>query len=455
MASISTDKNGLRRILFKAPDGQRKTLHLGKMPLRSVKTVKHHVEQLAGAAAAGNAPDTATVNWVADLDDPLYDKLANVGLVPERGSALLGEFLESYIEGRTDLKPGTTAGLRRAQSDLLAYFGADKPLREITAGDADGWRLFLLERVGENTARRLCGRARQFFRAAMRRGLLNDNPFADLPVVVQADHDRYFYVSREVAQKVLDACPDHEWRLLFVLSRFGGLRCPSEHLRLKWGHVDMANGRLTIPQPKVEHHGRATRTIPMFPELRQYLVDAAYLAKAADPDGRLDPEQFVITRYRDSNANLRTQLERIIRKAGIEPWPKPFQNLRSTRETELAEQYPLHVVVAWLGNSQPVAAKHYLQVTAEHFERAVGDVEQKAAGETARNPTRATSAQGRTATNGDTSATKNPAKRGAIREPALACASEAAQLGFEPRLSGPEPPVLPLHHRAMGRDTLK
>ena len=63
---------------------------------------------------------------------------------------------------------------------------------------------------------------------------------------------------------------------------------------------------------------------------------------------------------------------RIIRKAGIEPWPKLFQNLRSTRETELAEQYPLHVVCAWIGNSQPVAAKHYLQVTEGHFRQAAG-----------------------------------------------------------------------------------
>jgi hypothetical protein len=78
----------------------------------------------------------------------------------------------------------------------------------------------------------------------------------------------------------------------------------------------------------------------------------------------------VITRYRDATQNLRTQFGRILRKAGLKPWPKPFQNLRSTRETELAERWPLHVVCAWMGNSQPVAAKHYLQVTDEHFEQA-------------------------------------------------------------------------------------
>ena len=51
------------------------------------------------------------------------------------------------------------------------------------------------------------------------------------------------------------------------------------------------------------------------------------------------------------NANLRTQLERIIRRAGLNASPKLFQNLRSTRETELVPEFPLHVVTAWLGKT--------------------------------------------------------------------------------------------------------
>jgi hypothetical protein len=82
--------------------------------------------------------------------------------------------------------------------------------------------------------------------------------------------------------------------------------------------------------------------------------------------------EYVITRYRKHNFNLRTQFERIIAKAGLKSWPKLFQNLRSTRETELAERWPEHVVCAWIGNSKAVAREHYLQVTEEHFERAAG-----------------------------------------------------------------------------------
>jgi hypothetical protein len=75
--------------------------------------------------------------------------------------------------------------------------------------------------------------------------------------------------------------------------------------------------------------------------------------------------------YRSCNANLRTQLMRIIKRAGLKPWGKPFPNLRSTRETELMETFPAHVVCGWIGNSEAIALKHYLQVTDDHFERAV------------------------------------------------------------------------------------
>ena len=82
--------------------------------------------------------------------------------------------------------------------------------------------------------------------------------------------------------------------------------------------------------------------------------------------------------------NLRTRLLWIIKRAGLKPWPKLWQNLRSTRETELADQFPAHVAAAWIGNSVAVAVKHYLQVTDEHFSEAAQNAAQKVH-ETARN----------------------------------------------------------------------
>jgi len=54
----------------------------------------------------------------------------------------------------------------------------------------------------------------------------------------------------------------------------------------------------------------------------------------------------VITQYQKATQHLGTEGKRIVRRAGLEPCPKLFQNLRSPRETELAEEYPMHVVCA-------------------------------------------------------------------------------------------------------------
>ncbi len=202
------------------------------------------------------------------------------------------------------------------------------------------------------------------FSAAIRRGLIVANPFEGISAAMRTNHDRFHFISREDAKKVIDAFPDAQWRLIFALARFGGLRCPSEVLALTWADVNWEHGRIRVPSPKTEHHdGGASRMIPLFPELRLHLLE---VFEEAEPG-----TEHVIARYRDIGTNLRTHMHRIIRKAGLEPWPKTFQNLRSTRETELAEQFPMHVVCKWIGNSQPVAAKHYLQLTDEHFAQAI------------------------------------------------------------------------------------
>src|SRR5581483_10043412 len=85
-----------------------------------------------------------------------------------------------------------------------------------------------------------------------------------------------------------------EWRLLFALSRFGGLRCPSEHLALTWQDVDGERSRFRVDSPKT-----GIRWVPIFRENRPYLEEAFELA----PEGAVD----VMTRCRDAAVNLRTQ----------------------------------------------------------------------------------------------------------------------------------------------------
>lgn len=365
MASITREANGRRTIQFVGADGKRRSIRLGKVSEREALSVKVRVEHLATAAMFNNPLDPETARWVEERDQATIDKLAAVGLVPRRERASLAVFLDAYIESRSDVKRLTKLKYKTTRQFLIDHFGANKVLRQITPGDADEWRRALgTKGLSENTLRKHTAVAKLFFNGAKRKHLIPENPFASLKATIQANPSRYYFISRADAQKVLDACPNAQWRLLFALSRYGGLRCPSEHLSLRLADVDWARGRVTVRSPKTEHHaGGESRVIPLFPELRPYLEE---VWNQADPG-----TVHFITRYRDTNQNLRTQLQRIIEKAGLKPWPKLFQNLRSTRETELAERYPMHVVCKWIGNSEPIAAKHYLQVTEEHYEQAL------------------------------------------------------------------------------------
>jgi len=85
-------------------------------------------------------------------------------------------------------------------------------------------------------------------------------------------------------------------------------------------------------QFSAEVEGHAERLIPLFPELR-VLLEAVF---DEAPEGAVD----VITRYRSPSANLRTQLERIIRRAGLPTWERLYHNLRASRQTELGIGIP-------------------------------------------------------------------------------------------------------------------
>jgi integrase len=411
MASKSEDKDGNVTIQFVLA-GKRKSIWLGKVTKRDVGLWTRHVEELVSAKKIGRTPYDETAEWIANLDDELHRKLSGkAGLAEPRQQrhsadelgATLAAFLDAFIAKQTDKKPSTIVCLTQCRNDLVEFFGADRALVDVTEGDAEDWRHWLRKRAArpgrqksptarqsrashrdrnkpkqppkvlqENTIRRRCGRARQLFQAVVRHRLITRNPFSELKgVSVLANRTRDCFIERDVADKVIEACPDSQWKLLFALSRYGGLRCPSEHLGLRWSDIDWKRGRIVVRSPKTEHHdGKESRVMPLFPELRPYLEAVRDEMK---PGKETPLNAPIITRYRESNVNLRTQLLRIMTGAGVPAWPKLFQNLRASRATELERDFGGKCAAAWIGHSITVAQKHYWQVTDADFERATGN----------------------------------------------------------------------------------
>ena len=365
MASISKQPNGRKTIQFVGPDGKRRSIRLGKVSLRTAEAVKVRVEQLAAAAISGHAVDDETARWLSKIDSVMAGKLVRVGLILQRESATLREFIDNYINSRVDVKPNTIKSWRQTLRHLTNYLSPDKPLRDITRGDAKDWRLELIGReMADASIRKHCGFAKHFFAQAVDKELIGRNPFASLPSASVANLERQYFVSRDEIRKVFEACPDAEWRLIVALSRFGGLRTPSEAMLLRLEDIHWDSQRFAVRSPKTERHaGHESRIVPLFPELAPFL-EAVF-------DEARPGAVHVIEQHRIAAGNLRTQMMRIVRRAGLKTWPRIFHNMRSSRQTELEEQFPTHVVCKWIDNSALIAHKHYLQVRETDFEKAV------------------------------------------------------------------------------------
>lgn len=367
MASATKFKTGWK-IRWIDGDKKPRQICLPGLNQRQAENFARHCGVLNAAKIANSGDiDRQTALWLQGLGQSLHDKLAAAGLVEPRRSYTVAEWVEQYIDGRM-VKDRTRIIMRQAAGNLLARLG-DLPIQLVTDSQAVAFKAWLVSPAGgklaENTARRRCGHARQFFAAAMREGLVDRNPFAAVSVTVGAASGKHRYITADETKRILDACPCQDWRTIVALARWGGLRCPSEVLALRWADIDWKENRISVPEPKVEHHaGRGRRVVPLFPELREMLADSFEMAA----DGAV----FVVNRYRDGRAtNMRTTFAKILDRAGVPRFERPFCNLRSSRVTELRQRFDPKVVAVWLGHSESISTKHYTQVRPEDFAAAV------------------------------------------------------------------------------------
>ncbi len=363
MASLIRDKDGTRRCQF-VLGGKRYTIRLGRTDARSATAFTCRIESLIASRRTG-VLDASAAEWLEGLDDELHAKLANSGLVRPRAhrQTTLATLLEAYF-ANLDVKASTRRTYEQTREGLTAHFGEEMLLMEFGELRAQEWRRAMVkDKLAEATIAKRVKTARAIFAAGVRWKMLKENPFLYLKAGSMRNPSRLVIVPAADVEKVIDQCTDPQWRALLALARYGGLRVPSEALRLEWGHINWENNRVLVTSPKTEGQGKATRLIPLFPELKTHLL-AAY---EAAPEG----STHVITLHRDAGVNLRTQLERLIDRAGLQPWPKLWQNLRASRATELARDYPGHVAAAWCGHTEAVALASYWKVRDDDYERAV------------------------------------------------------------------------------------
>ena len=335
------------------------------------------VEELVACQIYGTTPDRETLTWVASVSTKLRTKLAHHKLVD--GSDLpvkvkkvsVHEFLASYMEKRTvGKKPATAVVWQQVINSLLAYLPKDIALQDVNAGHAGDWLDKLkAEKLASTTIYKRISFARQFFTYAEAHKMINDNPFKTISIP-RPKAKSNVEVPRATIDTVLGVC-DPIWTAIVCLSRYGGLRCPSKVLTLKWSEVDFSLSRMTITAPKMEHHdGGGVRVCPLFPRVREALEGLERVGEyVVNKPGYCEAAN---TEKGWANANLRTQFLKQLAKADVKPWPRLFHSMRASCETEVEREFGRPAACAWLGNTEAVAKEHYLMVFEDDWQRATG-----------------------------------------------------------------------------------
>ncbi len=175
-----------------------------------------------------------------------------------------------------------------------------------------------------------------------------------------ADDDGKENFPADVINKVIEAAPSTEWKLLIALWRFAGLR-KMESLDLTWNDVLWSEQKLRVRSSKTKRHkGKEMRYVPT-------RDDEAYLSDAFAVAGKDKTLLFPCIRGTDLSHNFQS----IVENAGYEPWLNPIRNLRLSCENDwlTANEAPAHVIAAWIGHSIAVQNSSYAIVSNGHFDQ--------------------------------------------------------------------------------------
>lgn len=372
MASIIKRKGGVKALQWYDGNKRRKTIGLGKMSMKQADQVATHIERLESAKAAGTTVERDTARWVGGIADTLHTKIAKHGLVQAREAATsptIDELYEAFKKAIPGRSPRTYRNWRQSFDRLVGYFGTARTARSITETQADDWYATMVDKYADSTYRKHVANIKTVWNWGLKREMVDGNPFSHIASSSVAGKTKHF-VERSTIDAVIAHCPDAEWRLIFALGRYAGMR-PCEFAALRIQDVNWEKPpTIALDSPKT-----GMRRMPVFAELAPYLLDAAEAAEIGQEFFiTLDPDlRSTDTGRRDrAEARLRRQAGRIIRKAGLEPWPQGFVSLRKSRRTELGYLFPDHEINGWLGHSSETAQTHYLMSRPESWEKAAG-----------------------------------------------------------------------------------
>lgn len=343
-------------------DGKRRVLTMESAFTRAdVEEVAAAIDDVLTSERMGESVKRRTRVFFESAPQVILEKLESVGVLDARPHLSLGEVLLRFMEhAEQTLKHNTVLTYRTTINTIMRCIEASVPIESIEKNDVGEIVKCLRADYSPLSVVTVVSKARAIWNWAIREGYCDANVWTGVECHGRKLPGRDFEIPSDWTPHILDACPSQQWRALYVLWRYGGLR-KCEPLYLSWSDVNWERKRLRVHSPKTERYeGREARIIPLFPEIEKELSDLF----------EMGGDDNAIISLKGSMYNT---FGLIVGRAGYKLWPRLFQNLRATRENELiAQGFPAHVVGEWLGHTAVVQAKHYLRVLDSYYETAIG-----------------------------------------------------------------------------------
>jgi integrase len=350
MASI-IERNGKRTLQWKF-NNRRWWAGLGATGAKAAAVLANRLQAVLDEIEHTGRLSGESSMWLSALKGGrLRQRLHDCGVLQ---AELTVRQLCDAFETRKERKEQTNVNYSHAIRNLVKCYGLDTPASAVQGRE---FRPYLESRgLSRSTVNKRISIARSVFKT------ISPNPFAEVVAGRQDNSDRQFYVA---ADTILAVCryADPELKLVLMLARFAGLRVPSEIKGMRFSDVEWEADKIYIRSPKTEHHkGGEGRYVPLFHQVRGPLLDAMERSSRADSAvfGELSPVGNVV---------LRRRLTMLLQRLGIKPWPRLFQNLRASWETDCLRLFPAETP-KWAGHSHLVSQRHYLIQTDDSFRAA-------------------------------------------------------------------------------------
>lgn len=355
------DRNGRRRKTVNLPAGL-----YTEDAARGCLLVADAIDR---AACSGLTLDNRFTTLLESYPD-FKKRIAAAGFIDVGDEITLEELWAQYERAEPNRKPTTISQKKSSKKIMGLFFSLDTIAARITKQDALNFKKWAENRIVPQTGKPTAPAtikgyfrdANALFNWAIAEEILTSNPFKGIKTGSYMNPERDYYLPADRLPALLAACPSQDWRVLILLARRLGLRIPSESSALRWENVGFQEKIITIYAPKTDKK----RLAPLFPDV----AEALEALKREQEETKTLGHYVLRIDARGYEKNLRTQFERIIERAGLDPWPRLFQNLRKSAASDIFEAFGAVAEKEWLGHSQETAMKHYLHSTPETFKKA-------------------------------------------------------------------------------------